>query len=162
MTPVALLPKHTLNLGGSKCPTIALSESLDMSPPMHQDSRKNRGKNAPPWNFLSNQFLRGKWKNRKNSHVAKFYMLQLHHFLLKEKWYLQKSYEKQKLERFIFHMVETALFYLNPFKNDSHSNATIFFLVFGLNLDTAHHNYRGVKGHWPSPSPLLLGSTHPK
>ena len=38
---------HTLNLGGSKCPTIALSESLDMSPPMHQDSRKNRGKNAP-------------------------------------------------------------------------------------------------------------------
>ena len=38
---------HTLNLGGSKCPTIALSESLDMNPPMHEDSRKNRGKNAP-------------------------------------------------------------------------------------------------------------------
>ena len=38
---------HTLYLGGSNCPTIALSESLDMSPPMHQDSRKNRGKNAP-------------------------------------------------------------------------------------------------------------------
>ena len=39
--------RHTLYLGGSNCPTIALSESLDMSPPMHQDSRKNRGKNAP-------------------------------------------------------------------------------------------------------------------
>ena len=38
---------HPMNIGGSNCQTIALSESLNISPLRHQDSRKNRGKRFP-------------------------------------------------------------------------------------------------------------------
>ena len=37
---------HTLYLGGFNCPIIALSKSLDVSPPMHQDCWQNRRKNT--------------------------------------------------------------------------------------------------------------------
>ena len=59
--------KHTLYLGGSNCPTIALSESLDMSPPMHQDSRKNRGKNAPLGIFCQINFYGENVKTEKTA-----------------------------------------------------------------------------------------------
>ena len=50
---------HPLNLGGSNCQTTALSESLNISPQRHQDSRKNRGKKIPLRNFCKTTFAGG-------------------------------------------------------------------------------------------------------
>ena len=57
--------RHPLNLGGSNCQTIALSESLNISPLRHQDSRKNRGKKIPLRNFCKTTYEGGQRKNMK-------------------------------------------------------------------------------------------------